>query len=278
VFDDSGVYSILRQMEVVVEDFVWDDPIANPADYDALVFRSTSDYYKKPEQFAAFLDKLEASRVPVYNPVSIIRWNMDKHYLLDLAALGVNIVPTIYLKHGESASLEEVIQGKDWSKAVVKPAISAEAHQTWVTTFEQSTEHQSQLDEMLQTGSVLVQRYMPIIERQGETSYIFINGSFTHWMTKVPQQGEFRSQVKYGGQIVSLVGRPVDTFLENIQAIQAILTIVDKPLLYARVDGVYSDGEFYLMEMELIDPGDMTWINDYTPGYFATALMKLLST
>jgi len=33
-----------------------------------------------------------------------------------------------------------------------------------------------------------------------------------------------------------------------------ILDLIDEPLLYARVDGIVSEREFVLMELELIEP------------------------
>jgi hypothetical protein len=36
------------------------------------------------------------------NPISLLKWNMDKHYLRDLQQNGIEIPDTIFIEKGES--------------------------------------------------------------------------------------------------------------------------------------------------------------------------------
>ena len=49
---------------------------------------------------------------------------MDKHYLSDLLAKGINIPKTHFIEAGNEASLKDLIVEKGWSKAILKPCFS----------------------------------------------------------------------------------------------------------------------------------------------------------
>jgi glutathione synthase/RimK-type ligase-like ATP-grasp enzyme len=270
--DDRIAADALRQHGIEVEGFVWDDPAANPADYDALIFRSTWDYFTKSEQFTAWLEVLEASGVPVYNPVSVVRWNSDKRYLPDLAERGVEIIPTVYLERGQTTNLQTLMQEQGWQNVVVKPTISAGAYQTWLTSADQAAKEQSQLDAMLKEGTVMLQPYLPEVETSGEWSLIFFNGRFSHAVVKIPVPGDFRSQPKFGSKITST--QPSEALLQQAQA---VLEAVDEPVLYARVDGLLRDEQFYLMEIELIEPHLFFESDGGAAERFADAVLELLA-
>jgi hypothetical protein len=55
------------------------------AAYDAVIFRSTWDYHLRFDEFRAWLDRLASLGVCAWNSPSLVRWNADKRYLLDLA-------------------------------------------------------------------------------------------------------------------------------------------------------------------------------------------------
>ena len=45
----------------------------------------------------------------LFNPLSIIKWNIDKHYLKDLESLGVPIAPSVFVEKGEKANIESIM-------------------------------------------------------------------------------------------------------------------------------------------------------------------------
>lgn len=79
---------------------------------------------------------------------------------------------------------------------------------------------------------------------------IFFDGAFSHAVSKRPQPGDFRVQPEYDGIIAAC--RPD---ADEHEAAARILTAVDEPLLYARVDLVRGlDLKPQLIELELIEP------------------------
>ena len=91
--------------------------------YDAVVVRSVWDYWLRVPAFTAWLGDLERRGVACWNPVSLIRWNLDKRYLRDLEARGVPTVPTLWFD-GASDAPEDVatrVAAAGWEDVVVKP-------------------------------------------------------------------------------------------------------------------------------------------------------------
>ncbi len=82
--DDQLAAQALRQAGIEVVPARWDDPQADWSSFASVVLRSTWDYHQRAEEFAGWLDRLEATGVPVWNPLDVVRWNMDKTYLRDL--------------------------------------------------------------------------------------------------------------------------------------------------------------------------------------------------
>jgi hypothetical protein len=63
---------------------------------------------------------------------------------------------------------------------------------------------------------------------------------------------------------------------ELIKRAEAILRLVDQPLLYARVDGVDIDGKFTLIELELIESHLFLQLDPAAPERFAEAIAAFL--
>ncbi|QWF16134.1 hypothetical protein [Lysobacter capsici] len=71
----------------------WDDPSVAWTRYDAVLLRSPWDYTERLDEFLAWCERVDAAS-RLLNPWPVLRWNTDKHYLADLAARGVPVVPT----------------------------------------------------------------------------------------------------------------------------------------------------------------------------------------
>ena len=105
----------------------WGDPSVDWGAYDLLVLRSPWDYTTRHGAFLAWLDRVEAL-APVHNPPSVVRWNLDKHYLADLAAAGVPVIPTAFA-HSE-ARVATALGCHGGDPVVAKPSISAGSRNT----------------------------------------------------------------------------------------------------------------------------------------------------
>jgi glutathione synthase/RimK-type ligase-like ATP-grasp enzyme len=234
------------QYDVTVE--VWNDPSVKWSDYNYLIFRSVWDYYNFPDAFAAWLEALENQGIKTLNPLPIVKRNQHKFYLRDLQNAGIDIIPTVFISKNSGLNLSFLMEN-NWSKAVIKPAISAGSYATTLFSVDELSKIEAEYADIAVERDLLVQPFMPEIQTMGEISILFFNGVFSHAVLKKPKADDFRVQSQFGGayemyhpdaSVLETAARIVKTFGNN--------------LLYARVDGVLSNGKFLLMELELIEP------------------------
>jgi len=267
--DDLLAIPELRKLGIQVEPACWDDPSADWAAFDAVVLRSTWDYHKRIARFGEWLQELADVGAKVFNPLDVIRWNTDKRYLIDLHRRQVQIVPTALITRDRAADLPWILESNGWNKAVIKPAISASSHNTWISDHSTAQRDQTKFVSQLLEGDVLVQAFMQEVIREGEYSLVFFNKQFSHAVLKKPRAGDFRTQEIYGGRNTRVVPDPA-----LIAQAQGILSVLPRPLLYARVDGVARGGQFYLMELELIEPDLGLAFSPTAPAAFASAIAQ----
>ncbi|MBX4298985.1 hypothetical protein K4H04_24830, partial [Mycobacterium tuberculosis] len=75
-------------------DIDWQAPLEAFAAFDAALIGTPWDYFDNREAFLAKLDAIGALGVPVCNSPDVVRWNIDKGYLAELAGRGVATIPT----------------------------------------------------------------------------------------------------------------------------------------------------------------------------------------
>ena len=185
----------------------------------------------------------EARGVRLQNSPSVLRWNADKAYLGRLAARGAPVVPTRYVDRLSEAALEEAAALFGTGRLIAKPRVSASAWQTirWSPGMP--------LDGG-PAGPAMLQPYLPAIESEGEISLVYLGGAFSHAIGKRPKAGDFRVQPEWGADI-----GPQAAAADELAAAARILSAIDEPLLYARIDLVRElDGAPVLMELELVEP------------------------
>ncbi|WP_156513070.1 RimK family alpha-L-glutamate ligase [Planctomyces sp. SH-PL62] len=237
---------------------VWDDPAVDWGRFDRVVIRSTWTYHERPDAYRAWLEGFRAAPGRLWNPPDAVLANVHKGYLLDLEREGVPIVPTEVAKGGGAVALADVLARRGWDRAVVKPAISAGAANTWKVS-DDPADHGPVCFDVARSGrllrdatvdqDMLIQPYLPEIASGGEWSLIFLGGAYSHALTKTPAEGDFRVQSQHGGTITG--AEPPAWIVEQAAKVTAT---VAAPLLYARVDGVERDGRFLLMELEINEP------------------------
>jgi glutathione synthase/RimK-type ligase-like ATP-grasp enzyme len=244
--DDRPLLGELWRLGIQAEPAVWDDPSVDWKRFDAAVIRSTWDYHLSPAAFLAWLSRHESMGGALWNPAPVVRENADKSYLKVLEAAGVPVVPTAWIARGENANLEALLASRGWTDAVLKPAVSAGAFRTCRI---KPGEGQAELDEILAHGDAMLQPYLPEIAAEGEWSFVFLGGEFSHAVLKSPRAGDFRVQEEHGGRAARR--EPPRELLE--QAREALIA-GPRPCLYARVDGVRRGSELIVIELELIEP------------------------
>jgi len=266
--DDQLAAAELRRRGITVEPVIWNRS-AGWHNFDAVILRSCWDYHLHPKEFLAWAAARQHDGTLLWNPAATVRWNADKSYLQDLQHRGVRVVPTEWIAQGARANLSEILRRRAWSRAVIKPAISATAYRTHAVERGQAAAAQVHLDEILREGGALVQEFVPM-EECGEWSFLFYGGEFSHAVLKLPRAGDFRVQHDFGGTAQTLPPVP-----EILQQVEHILEVAGRTCLYARVDGVARNGRFALMELELIEPALYFADHPEAPTRFAAAVEQL---
>jgi glutathione synthase/RimK-type ligase-like ATP-grasp enzyme len=270
--DDLLLSRYLLPKDIIVVPAIWDDAKINWQAYDAIVLRSTWDYHTRIDEFNIWLNKLESLGCVVLNPVSVVKWNQNKKYLAELSQQGALVPAHHFCPQNSDTPLTNIMNVNNWEKAVVKPAVSGGSFNTWTTTALNATADESRFAQMLQYGDVIVQEFMDEVITSGELSLMFFDKKFSHAVIKKAKLGDFRVQAQFGG--ISEPAFPEEAVLKNAAA---LLDIIKEPLLYARVDGIIAnDGQFYLMELELIEPVLFLRSDENSCENFYNALRHLL--
>lgn len=221
---------------------VWDDAAFDPRTVDAIVVGTTWDYHSRAPQFLAALDDM-ARWTTVFNDPELIRWNAEKSYLRDLAVAGIPTVPTRWASNPEPADLRAAFEAFGADRLVIKSLVGAAAEG-------QITARLGGDPGPLPTGGVLIQPFLDAATTEGEYSYIFIDGSFSHALLKRAADGDYRVQSIYGG--TETPHRPSAC---DLAAARAVMEALPGDPLYARIDLMRGPGgDPLLMEAELIEP------------------------
>ena len=226
----------------------WNAPGASFDGFDAVVLRSNWDYHFHLDAFAAWLARWERVDARIWNPPALVRWNLTKQYLIDLAAAGVDVVPTLRLS--AATDLPALLATRGWTHAVVKPLVSASAHDTMLVEPGGVTAAVDALAEGRVRQPAIVQPFVEEIRTRGEWSLIFVEGDLTHAVLKSPAAGDFRVQAAFGG-VAAAAPAPE----RAVATAHRVLSLLPAPALYARIDGVETRDGFLLMEVEVNEPG-----------------------
>jgi hypothetical protein len=228
----------------------WDDEAVAWQQFDAVIVRSTWDSVDRPHEYLAWADRVEQA-TRLINPASVLRWNLDKRYLRDLAAAGIAVVDTQWIGTGDHYQLPA-------NSFVVKPAISAGGRET--ARYEPGdVGADAHIKRLLDHGhTVMVQPLIESVETKGESKSVLIGSRFSHAM----KVGAFLRP----GQTV--LDRPWEVSVQTtvqtpshseIEIADQVMSFVHDRFgvipVYARVDTVMSpSSEPMVLEVELIDP------------------------
>jgi glutathione synthase/RimK-type ligase-like ATP-grasp enzyme len=246
--EDDVLVKYLTDNGLDIEPVIWNEPGIDWSQYEVAVLKSPWDYHECFPEFSTWLSQLVALEIKILNPYSIVRWNADKHYLKDIADAGLGVVPGLYLERDSHPSLATYFSEFNTNKLIIKPCISASAKHTYIVTPDNVLEKERELHALLQEDSFIVQPFVHEI-LNGEISFIFLGGQYSHCVLKLPKAGDFRVQHFHGGTIQNY---EPDASLFIVA--QQYVSQFAKGCLYARVDGVLVNGIFQLIELELIEP------------------------
>ncbi|WP_447585116.1 ATP-grasp domain-containing protein [Pseudoxanthomonas mexicana] len=239
----------------------WDDPTVNWGRFDGALLRSPWDYTERLPEFLAWCEHVD--RVTrLLNPLNVVRWNTDKHYLADLATVGISTVPTCFVEPDAEPmeALGTFLDEFNAAEFVVKPTVSAGARDTQRYFRDQQFVAGNHIGRLLeQERSVMLQPYLASVDQDGETALLYFGGRFSHAARKsaqlAPGEGARQAPMALGG-IVATTATPAEQALaERILTATARLRQLEAPLAYARIDLLTgADGQPCLLELELTEP------------------------
>ncbi|CEL04167.1 hypothetical protein ASPCAL05298 [Aspergillus calidoustus] len=264
---------------VTIKRWLDEDIIDAILNHDVVNFLWAEDYIRHPYEFAQFLDKAEQAiteaaghnaKVPrALNNIPLVRWNMDKKYLLDMQKAGFDIPMTEIVDAEKfptaTALRERLLRFQASGSIVLKPSISASSTNTHLVAdvASLSAEDMAYLDGCTKgrlESLLLVQRFEPAIAT-GEYSFVFIGDKLCNVALKIPKDGEFRCQSSFGGRISQVAIEEIGS--ETLSVVNAVFETLRKwfgegpaaDIAYMRIDGLVStDRPFVLMEIEAIEP------------------------
>jgi len=258
---------------------VCDDSSVAWREYDGVVVRSCWDYHLRYDDFFRWVDRVAGAGVPIWNSPTVLRWSSRKTYLHDLTIGAVRTVPTLWLlpedPRAKSASLATVLADTGWERAVVKPIISASAHETWSVTIDEVREDAAAWDARLRAliarPGVMVQPFVREVESDGEWSLLFFGGVFSHAVRKYAALGDFRVTREWGGRHERVTPSP-----NVIRQAERALHAAPGDSVYARVDGVLRGDDLVVTELELLEPSLYLDADPAAPMRLAQAIARAL--
>lgn len=234
----------------------WDDPAVNWSDFSLVLLRSTWDYATRLAEFLDWLERASGAST-VLNPLQLVRWNVDKHYLVTLERKGVSIVTSQFVEPGEDAAgaLARFLRQHPSGDVVIKPAVGAGSRDAQRHGQADLAPMRAHIERLLeQRRSVLLQPYQDRVDEQGETALIFFEGRYSHAVRKGPllQRGSAPTPALFAPEIIT----PRTPGSEERSLAERALAALpfDMPL-YARVDLIHAaDGTPCVLELELAEP------------------------
>ncbi len=252
----------LKRRGVDVETPGWSNPAVDWGSFDIAMISSTWDYFERQDEFRDWIRDVDA-RTRLINPRSLVEWNLDKRYLLELEAAGVPTIPTVWTEPDGVAVSAAEIADLGWETVVIKPVIDLGARN--LVRVEADL-----VEQMLGAFDVptMAQPYLPSVATEGELSLVYVDGELAHSLRKLPARGDFRVQPQYGGT------HEAEEFGSVVREIAAESVAVAPSMpLYARVDVVGTDDGPAIIELELIEPALYIDVAPPTAERIADALL-----
>lgn len=239
---------------------VWDDPAVDWEQAGLSVVLTISDYADRPEEFFRW-----AETVPrLLNDASVLRWNSDKHYLIELEKRGVPTIETTWLEPSARLSKHQVhTRMPALGEFVVKSSLSSNRHTTGRYTATDGRSRSAAIQHALSVldkgNAALVQRYFTTREDDGEVSLIFFNGLLSHSVAKegilqtIPDPGNRPRSRARAHEATREEWLLAEDVRRHLHGTIKDTTGRDHLLLYSRVDMLHTEEGLKLLEVNLMD-------------------------
>ena len=248
-FHQQGLEAVLVPWRTVSE---------TAAECDLLMPLLVWDYFEGNEQ--AFLAEVKraSATTALLNPPEMIHWNANKRYLDELQKLGTSVIPTILVDRISQSACEQAFEAWNIDKIVIKPVVGGGAWRQVLLARDEPLPPADQLP----PGEAMIQPFEANVVIEGEYSFLYFDGQFSHALLKTAAKGDYRVQAAYGGAEATYepaadelaVAEEVLASLPSVDQLKSLAPEFQMPL-YARVDLIRGgDGKLQLIELELIEP------------------------
>jgi len=234
-------------------------------------FRTTWDYFMRWPEFQRWLSQVR-DQTRLINSADLVEWNTDKHYLRDLEARGLPIVPTRFFDRESDVDLESAALECGWNELVMKPAVSGGGRETYRMAAEDLARSSERFSQLVASEDMLLQEFVRDIVEGGEVTLVLFDGEVSHGVRKVAAPGEFRVQDDFGGTV-----HAHQPSADEVELAEAAAAACPKKPVYGRVDLVRSaSGELLIMEVEIVEPELWLRFCDGAAQRFADALIAAM--
>lgn len=200
---------------------------------------------------------------PLFNAPALLAWNTRKTYLAELEQAGIPIVPSNFGR-ADADSVATAFARFGGEQLVIKPQVSAGSDRTVRVGRDAPV---APMDD------AIIQPFLAAVGGEGELSFLFVGGKFSHAVRKVAVSGEFRIQPQFGGVFTRF-----DPDAEQLAQAEQVIAALPVAPLYARVDLIrLADGTLALMEIEAIEPDLYPHLEPALPDRLAKAIRQLLA-
>jgi glutathione synthase/RimK-type ligase-like ATP-grasp enzyme len=240
--DDQFLLASLERRGMRHRVAIWDDPDVDWSESSVTLLRAAWDSHLNPPIFFARLERL-GGQSNLLNTTSLVKWNFDKQYLVELREKGKNVVPTAILTSASEVAISHALQHISAAEIVVKPRFGGDAY--GVTRLPPRPEAiAAHFKRFGANGGLLIQPFIPGVELERERSLVFIGGRFTHALYRNP----------FGSGPTRHTSDNVHTpTAEELSYCRELMESLPR-LTYARVDLLPFCARPALMELEIIDP------------------------
>lgn len=278
--DATPLVTALDRIGIDASPQVWDDGGVRWADFDLVVLRSVWDYPGRDREFLEWVDTVSGV-VALANPSEVVRWNVDKHYLADLGAAGLDVVPTVFVDCDADDRDDRVAEAVgSFDHVVVKPTISAGSRDAGRWTAANRSDAVAHAMSVLGAGKdVMVQPYITPVDGHRETDVICFSGRPSHAVSKAPMLAN-EGQVSHAPFADELI-TPAEIDDDHRRLAEAAMAAVAArfgldDLLYGRVDMLATEGAPMLLEVELTEPSLFLRYDDAAADRAAAAIAARL--
>lgn len=224
----------------------WRGAAARAEEFDAMLPLLVWDYFEGNEN--AFLSEMAKAeqKTKVFNRFSTLKWNANKSYLDELEHAGAPVIETITVDGVTQSGVAKAFAEFGADKIVIKPQVGGGAWRQVLYTQGEPFPARSELP----PGGAMIQAFLPSVLNEGEYSFLYFGGQFSHGLIKRPKDGDYRIQSLYGGTEESYAPSK-----DELASARAVLDALDFTPIYARVDLLRGlDGQLKLIELEMIEP------------------------